>query len=109
MNDERDIQEDGTQRSQEFYSEGGLKEFTEFIDQNREKLIPEPMYMEGEIEGIPVEVSMIYNTSYAEIIHSYVNNINTHEGGTHLLVFAGLHPYAQEVRRRVGYFDQGKN
>lgn len=87
LNDERDIQEDGTQRSQEFYSEGGLKEFTEFIDQNREKLIPEPMYMEGEIEGIPVEVSMIYNTSYAEIIHSYVNNINTHEGGTHLAGF----------------------
>ena len=87
LTDERDIQEDGTQRSQEFYSEGGLKEFTEFIDQNREKLIPEPMYMEGEIEGIPVEVSMIYNTSYAEIIHSYVNNINTHEGGTHLAGF----------------------
>ncbi len=87
LTDERDIQEDGTQRSQDFYSEGGLKEFTEFIDQNREKLIPEPMYMEGEIEGIPVEVSMIYNTSYAEIIHSYVNNINTHEGGTHLAGF----------------------
>lgn len=87
LTDEREIQEDGTQRSQEFYSEGGLKEFTEFIDENREKLIPEPMYMEGEIEGIPVEVSMIYNTSYAEIIHSYVNNINTHEGGTHLAGF----------------------
>lgn len=87
LTDERDIQEDGTQRSQEFYSQGGLREFTEFIDQNREKLIPEPMYMEGEIEGIPVEVSMIYNTSYAEIIHSYVNNINTHEGGTHLAGF----------------------
>ena len=87
LTDERDIQDDGTQRSQEFYSEGGLKEFTEFIDQNRERLIPEPMYMEGEIEGIPVEVSMIYNTSYAEIIHSYVNNINTQEGGTHLAGF----------------------
>jgi len=87
LTDERDIQDDGTQRSQEFFSVGGLKEFTEFIDQNREKLIPEPMYMEGEIEGIPVEVSMIYNTSYAEIIHSYVNNINTHEGGTHLAGF----------------------
>ena len=87
LTDERDIQDDGTQRSQELFSVGGLKEFTEFIDQNREKLIPEPMYMEGEIEGIPVEVSMIYNTSYAEIIHSYVNNINTHEGGTHLAGF----------------------
>ncbi|MFM8565060.1 MAG: DNA topoisomerase (ATP-hydrolyzing) subunit B [Bacteroidota bacterium] len=87
LTDERDIQEDGSFRTEEFYSVGGLKEFTEFIDQNREKLIPEPMYMEGEIEGIPVEVSMTYNTSYAENIHSYVNNINTHEGGTHLAGF----------------------
>ena len=87
LTDERDVQEDGSFRTQEFYSQGGLKEFTEFIDQNREKLIPEPMYMEGEIEGIPVEVSMTYNTSYAENIHSYVNNINTHEGGTHLAGF----------------------
>ncbi|MEY2971428.1 MAG: topoisomerase (ATP-hydrolyzing) subunit, partial [Bacteroidota bacterium] len=73
LTDERDVQEDGSFRTQEFYSQGGLKEFTEFIDQNRERLIPEPMYMEGEIEGIPVEVSMTYNTSYAENIHSYVN------------------------------------
>ncbi|MEY4172169.1 MAG: topoisomerase (ATP-hydrolyzing) subunit [Bacteroidota bacterium] len=87
LTDERDIQEDGSFRTEEFFSVGGLKEFTEFIDQNREKLIPEPMYMEGEIEGIPVEVSMTYNTSYAENIHSYVNNINTHEGGTHLAGF----------------------
>ncbi|MEY3712010.1 MAG: topoisomerase (ATP-hydrolyzing) subunit [Bacteroidota bacterium] len=87
LTDERDIQEDGSFRTEEFFSVGGLKEFTEFIDQNREKLIPEPMYMEGEIEGIPVEVSMTYNTSYSENIHSYVNNINTHEGGTHLAGF----------------------
>lgn len=87
LTDERDVQEDGSFRTEEFFSVGGLKEFTEFIDQNREKLIPEPMYMEGEIEGIPVEVSMTYNTSYSENIHSYVNNINTHEGGTHLAGF----------------------
>jgi DNA gyrase subunit B len=87
LTDERDVQEDGSFRTEEFYSQGGLKEFTEFIDQNRERLIPEPMYMEGEIEGIPVEVSMTYNTTYAENIHSYVNNINTHEGGTHLAGF----------------------
>jgi DNA gyrase subunit B len=87
LTDERDIQEDGSFRTEVFYSQGGLKEFTEFIDQNRERLIPEPMYMEGEIEGIPVEVSMTYNTTYAENIHSYVNNINTHEGGTHLAGF----------------------
>ncbi|MDP5015337.1 MAG: DNA topoisomerase (ATP-hydrolyzing) subunit B [Schleiferiaceae bacterium] len=87
LTDERDVQEDGSFRTEEFYSQGGLKEFTEFIDQNRESLIPEPMYMEGEIEGIPVEVSMTYNTTYVENIHSYVNNINTHEGGTHLAGF----------------------
>jgi DNA gyrase subunit B len=87
LTDERDVQEDGSFRTEELYSQGGLKEFTEFIDQNRERLIPEPMYMEGEIEGIPVEVSMTYNTTYAENIHSYVNNINTHEGGTHLAGF----------------------
>jgi DNA gyrase subunit B len=87
LTDERDVQEDGSPRTEEFYSQGGLKEFTEFIDQNRERLIPEPMYLEGEIEGIPVEVSMTYNTTYAENIHSYVNNINTHEGGTHLAGF----------------------
>jgi DNA gyrase subunit B len=87
LTDERDVQEDGSFRTEEFYSQGGLKEFTEFIDQNRESLIPEPMYMEAEIEGIPVEVSMTYNTTYVENIHSYVNNINTHEGGTHLAGF----------------------
>ncbi|HAG49322.1 MAG TPA: DNA topoisomerase IV subunit B, partial [Cryomorphaceae bacterium] len=68
-------------------SEGGLREFVVFIDQNREALIPHAMYMEGEIEGIPVEVAMSYNTGYAENLHSYVNNINTHEGGTHLAGF----------------------
>jgi DNA gyrase subunit B len=87
LTDERDVQEDGSIRTEEFHSQGGLKEFAEFIDQNRESLIPEPMYMEGEIEGIPVEVSMTYNTTYVENIHSYVNNINTHEGGTHLAGF----------------------
>lgn len=87
LTDERDVQEDGSFRTEEFHSQGGLKEFAEFIDQNRESLIPEPMYMEGEIEGIPVEVSMTYNTTYVENIHSYVNNINTHEGGTHLAGF----------------------
>jgi DNA gyrase subunit B len=74
-------------RTEEFHSEGGLREFVVYVDQNREALIPEPMYLEGEIEGIPVEVAMAYNTSYAENIHSYVNNINTHEGGTHLAGF----------------------
>ena len=79
--------EKGEPRHDLFYSEGGLKEFVKFIDESREALIPEPMYMEGEIDEIPVEVAMTYNTSYSENIHSYVNNINTHEGGTHLAGF----------------------
>ena len=70
-----------------FYSEGGLKEFVEYLDATREKLIEEPIYMEGERNEIPVEVAMQYNSSFNENVHSYVNNINTHEGGTHLAGF----------------------
>ncbi|MDG1253485.1 MAG: DNA topoisomerase (ATP-hydrolyzing) subunit B [Schleiferiaceae bacterium] len=87
LTDNRDKDENGVSRTEEFVSEGGLREFVAYVDQNREALIPKPMYMEGEIEGIPVEVAMSYNTGYAENIHSYVNNINTHEGGTHLAGF----------------------
>ncbi len=70
-----------------FYSEEGLKEFIKFLDGNREPLIKNVIAMESERNGIPVEVAMIYNTSYTENLHSYVNNINTHEGGTHLAGF----------------------
>lgn len=78
---------DGEFVKSEFYSEGGLKEFVEFIDESREALMSQVIYMEGEIENIPVEVAMRYNTSFNENLHSYVNNINTHEGGTHLTGF----------------------
>ena len=87
LKDEREKEEDGSFKSHNFYSEGGLKEFVDFIDMNREKLLPEVIHMEGEKNDIPVEVAMHYNTSYNENIHSYVNNINTHEGGTHLAGF----------------------
>ncbi len=87
LTDEREKEEDGSFKSHNFYSEGGLKEFVDFIDMNREKLLPEVIHMEGEKNDIPVEVAMHYNTSYNENIHSYVNNINTHEGGTHLAGF----------------------
>ncbi len=70
-----------------FYSDEGLKEFIKFLDGNREALIKNIISMEGEKNGIPVEVAMVYNTSYTENLHSYVNNINTHEGGTHLAGF----------------------
>jgi DNA gyrase subunit B len=73
--------------SETFRSEGGLKEFVTYLDQSRERIISNVIYMEGEKGGIPVEVSMTYNTTYSENIFSYVNNINTIEGGTHLAGF----------------------
>lgn len=88
IKDLRELDEAGNPIKQEsFFSESGLREFVAFIDANREKLIPEPIYLETEKTGIPIEIAMQYNTSFAENIHSYVNNINTHEGGTHLSGF----------------------
>ncbi len=87
LTDEREKDEQGKPRKEEYFSEGGLCEFVQYLDATREKLLQEPMYLEGEKQGIPVEVAMIYNHSYSENIHSYVNNINTHEGGTHLAGF----------------------
>jgi len=75
---------EGKPVSEIFFSEGGLSEFVTYLDSTREPLIEEVIYMEGEKNGIPVEVAMIYNTTFSENIHAYVNNINTHEGGTHL-------------------------
>lgn len=85
--DERNKDEEGNVLRETFHSEGGLKEFVEFIDGNREALMEDVIYMDGERDGVPVEVAMRYNTSYNENLHSYVNNINTHEGGTHLTGF----------------------
>lgn len=87
LTDLRDIDEAGNPKYDEFFSEGGLVEFVQYIDQTREQLIPVPMYMEGEKDGVPVEVSLTYNTSYSENVSSFVNNINTHEGGTHVSGF----------------------
>lgn len=79
--------EDGTFRTETFHSEEGLKEFVQFIDSSREHLINDVIYINTEKQGIPVEVAIMYNTSYSENVHSYVNNINTIEGGTHLAGF----------------------
>lgn len=87
LTDMREQDENGQYRSDNFLSEGGLKEFVTYLDKTREALISEPIYLETEKTGIPVEVAMTYNTSYNENVHSYVNNINTHEGGTHLAGF----------------------
>jgi len=87
LTDERNKDEEGNFHSETFFSEGGLKEFVGFIDGTREKLIPEPVYCESDKYGIPVEIAFQYNTGYAENLHSYVNNINTIEGGTHVAGF----------------------
>ncbi|MES2558850.1 MAG: DNA topoisomerase (ATP-hydrolyzing) subunit B [Bacteroidota bacterium] len=86
LKDERP-DEDGKMHEEVFFSEGGLREFVNFLDGTREKILPEPIYVEGEKSGVPVEVAMIYNNGYTENLHSYVNNINTHEGGTHVAGF----------------------
>ncbi|KAF0130142.1 MAG: DNA gyrase subunit B [Bacteroidetes bacterium] len=87
LNDEREVSESGKIKSEVFHSEAGLPDFIKYLDENREKLIPEAIAIEGERNDIPVEIAMQYNTSFAENLHSYVNNINTHEGGTHLAGF----------------------
>ena len=87
ITDKRNKDENGEFLGETFFSERGLPEFVEYVDENRERLIQEVIHMEGEKNGIPVEVAMTYNTSYSEHIHAYVNNIHTHEGGTHLAGF----------------------
>lgn len=87
LTDKRQKDDKGEFVFERFYSEEGLKEFIKFLDGNREQLIKNIISIEGEKNDIPVEVAMVYNTSYTENLHSYVNNINTHEGGTHLSGF----------------------
>ena len=87
LTDERQTNEDGTYVREDFFSEGGLKEFVKYLDGNRPAIIPEPIYVEGIKQGIPVELALQYNDSYSENVHSYVNNINTIEGGTHVAGF----------------------
>jgi len=86
LTDER-VEEGAPVLTENYYSEGGLREFVTYLDGTREKLIPEPIYVEGEKGGVPVELAFQYNTGYAENLHSYVNNINTIEGGTHVAGF----------------------
>ena len=87
LTDLREKDEKGEPRRDEFFSEGGLREFVEYIDATREKLIQTPIYIENDKGEIPIQVAMSYNTSFSENLVSYVNNINTHEGGTHVAGF----------------------
>ncbi len=87
LTDERRTNEDGSFVSETYFSEKGLVEFVRFLDGTRLPIIEDVIHMTGEKQGIPVEIAMIYNDSFSENVHSYVNNINTHEGGTHLAGF----------------------
>jgi len=81
-----DLREDET-ITELFHFEGGVVDFVRYLDENRDPLIPNPVYVSGESDGVPVELALQYNKSYSENVHTYVNNINTHEGGTHVSGF----------------------
>jgi len=87
LTDKRVVKDDGSYKSEKFYSENGLEEFVKYIDRAKEPLISDAIHIVTEKQGIPIEIAMTYNTSYNENIFSYVNNINTIEGGTHLTGF----------------------
>ncbi len=87
LTDRRVVNEDGSFKGEEFYSEEGLKEFVRYLESSREHLINDVIYLNTEKQGVPIEVAIMYNTGFSENIHSYVNNINTIEGGTHLAGF----------------------
>tara|TARA_B100000963_G_scaffold108214_1_gene94120 strand:- start:542 stop:2482 length:1941 start_codon:yes stop_codon:yes gene_type:complete len=107
--DKRRKNEQGNFIQEIFHSNEGLKEYIRFLDSNREAIIQEVISMEGEKNGIPVEVAMIYNTSFNENLHSYVNNINTHEGGTHLSGFRrGLTTTLKKYADASGLLDKLK-
>ncbi|WP_127024224.1 DNA topoisomerase (ATP-hydrolyzing) subunit B [Flagellimonas beolgyonensis] len=109
LTDKRNKDEKGEFVAETFHSEEGLKEFIKFLDGNREPLIQSVISMEGEKNGIPVEVAMVYNTGYTENLHSYVNNINTHEGGTHLSGFRrGLTTTLKKYADNSGMLDKLK-
>ena len=84
LTDEREKDDKGKFRTEEFYSEGGLREFVQFLDESKQPLIEDPIHVTGKEDNVEVEVAMQYNTSYSENIYSFVNNINTREGGTHV-------------------------
>ena len=103
------LQEDGKPRFQEFYSNEGLKEFVKWMDESRTPLIPDIIHLITESDGVPVEVALTYNTGYSETIHSFVNNINTYEGGTHLDGFrSALGGALKEYGNKEKMFEKAK-
>ena len=109
LTDKREIAEDGAPTTETFYSENGLEEFVRFLDETRPPIIQKIIHMERTDGDIPVEVAMVYNDSYNENIHSYVNNINTHEGGTHLSGFRrGLTTTLKNFAEKSGLLEKLK-
>jgi DNA gyrase subunit B len=109
ITDKRTKDDEGNYLSNKYYSDEGLPEFVAYLDATREQLTAGIISMEGEKNGIPVEVAMVYNTSYTENLHSYVNNINTHEGGTHLSGFRrGLTNTLKKYAESSGMLDKLK-
>lgn len=109
LTDERHHDEDGKPLTEDFYSDAGLKDFVTYLDGNREAIIHEVIHMNGERNGVPVEVAMTYNNSFSENLFSYVNNINTHEGGTHLTGFRrGLTNTLKKYAEGSGMLDKLK-
>ena len=109
LTDKRDVAEDGTAKNEVFMSENGLVEFVKYLDETRPPIIQKIIYMERTDGDIPVEVAMIYNDSFNENIHSYVNNINTHEGGTHLSGFRrGLTTTLKNFAEKSGLLEKLK-
>lgn len=109
LTDERHHDEDGKPLTEDFHSDAGLKDFVTYLDGNREAIIHEVIHMNGERNGVPVEVAMTYNNSFSENLFSYVNNINTHEGGTHLTGFRrGLTNTLKKYAEGSGMLDKLK-
>lgn len=109
LTDHRQKDAEGEFVNETFYSEKGLEEFILFLEATRETLIQKVISMEGEKNGIPVEIAMVYNTGFSENLHSYVNNINTHEGGTHLSGFRrGLTSTLKKYAEQSGMLDKLK-
>ena len=109
LTDKRVDAEGNMGKSEVFHSLNGLVDFINYLDENREKLTPSPISIHGETDSVPVDIALEYNTSYSENLHSYVNNINTHEGGTHLAGFRrGLTRTLKSYAEKEGMFSKLK-
>lgn len=109
LTDRRVVNDEGKFKQEIFYSEEGLKEFVRYLESSRDHLINDVIYLNTEKQGIPIELAIMYNTGFSENVHSYVNNINTIEGGTHPGRFPPCtYTYSKEICRRQQNAGKGK-